>query len=510
MKLLVSDERYYGLGLLPGVISYLALGELLRRRLDTKSVRFPPKLWSALERWATPFYIATYLGTIAVPIWSIAEQGIWAGAWWAVCAICALSAALFRRPAWLYPTLIAGLVAYLATAYIVSPRLTASEALALLVIPGGLFFGVAFATVARTISRSWPTLEVMSGRGRLFAPAWSDPLAACGWFALSLAVGGSVLEPTAGLWAAASAGVLFAVLGTVSRGRAEVWAALVVATVGVEQVLRLASVSLVDQPPRWAFIALILSVISIALRRRSHPMLAVWISPLYFSAIGIAVTAGAGGLLSTLVQLVTGGGRVGLQSLSATAALSGLSLVAHGFDRRQRLLGYVGVGLMDIGYMLELVFFDVGQPQAFAVPAGLYLMSVAFLEWRHGVGTPFKFIVEIGGLTILLGVSLVQAVGFVGAGVDRYAYDTLLLVEGVAVLSIGATLHWRRSFFCGAIAVVLDVLILLADPLRSLNTWYLVAIIGLAMISAVVFIEQRRQRIPFWLNTWRQRLEAWD
>ena len=42
----------------------------------------------------------------------------------------------------------------------------------------------------------------------------------------------------------------------------------------------------------------------------------------------------------------------------------------------------------------------------------------------------------------------------------------------------GPVLHWRRSFFAGALAVVADVAIRLTDPLRSIDTWSLVAIAG--------------------------------
>jgi preprotein translocase subunit SecY len=71
-------------------------------------------------------------------------------------------------------------------------------------------------------------------------------------------------------------------------------------------------------------------------------------------------------------------------------------------------------------------------------------------------------------------------------------------------------LHWRRTFFAGALALVADVAILLVDPLRAINTWYLVAVVGLAMIALVIFVERQRQRIPVWLGEWRQRLETWD
>ena len=111
---------------------------------------------------------------------------------------------------------------------------------------------------------------------------------------------------------------------------------------------------------------------------------------------------------------------------------------------------------------------------------------------------------------MLLGTSLVQAVGFLGAGFDRYVYDTFLLIESVGLFGLGALLRWRKTFFGGGLALVADVLILLADPVRAMSTWYLVAIIGLGMIGVVVFVEQRRQQIPLWLDEWRQRLETWD
>ena len=105
---------------------------------------------------------------------------------------------------------------------------------------------------------------------------------------------------------------------------------------------------------------------------------------------------------------------------------------------------------------------------------------------------------------------LLQATGFLGAGPDRYAYATFLLLESVALFGLGAALHWKRNFFGGGLALVADVLILLVDPLRGMNTWYLVAIVGFIMIGLVVFVEQRRKKIPLWLDEWRQRLEQWD
>jgi hypothetical protein len=288
-------------------------------------------------------------------------------------------------------------------------------------------------------------------------------------------------------------------------GELEVWGSLALTGVAFQQGLRHLNVPPVDQPPLWAAAALVLTLLSFGSRALRVEALGLWRRPLYRASFG-AATAAIGAALGLEVALLS---RAALQPLAATAAVSGLTLVAHGFDRRERLLGYAGVALLEAGYMLQLVLFDVGQPQAFAVPAGLYLLAIAYLEWRRGTGAGIKDVLEVGGLTLLLGVSLLQATGFLGAGAGRHVYDVFLFFESLALFGLGAALRWRKTFFGGGLAVVAGVFILLADPLRAMNTWYLVAIAGMAMIGLVILVEQRRQQIPLWLDEWRQRLETW-
>jgi hypothetical protein len=492
---------YYGLALLPGVLAALLVAEVLRQRGDAAAVNVP-----VVARWATPYFVVAYLGTVAMPMWSRSDQGIWAWAWWAVTLVYALSVAFFRRPVWLYPVVAAAVTAYAATCYVAVPTLSATDALAALVAPGVLLFFGAFALTRHQVSDDAPTLERLGTRP--FAPRWADPLAVAGWTTVALAVFGTAQDPAAGTRTAAIAAVALALLATAWRGRSEAWGALIAAGIAFEDSLRLLAVPLLDQAPRWAMAALVLSLLAIGVRRYRYAggALVVWPRPLFWAAL----VAGAGAIVWALTLQLLSGNRQTLQPLSATLTLSGLTLIAHGVDRRARLLIYLGVGLLEFGYMLQLVFFEVGQPQAFALPAGVYLLSVAYVEWRRGTDSHVKAALEFAGLTLLLGVTLIQALGFLGDGLERHAYATFLLLEGTAVLGLGAVLHWRRSFLAGMAALILDVAILLVDPMRALNTWYLAAVIGLAMIAAVIFIEQRRKQIPFWLNEWHQRLEAWE
>src|SRR5205085_223791 len=199
-----------------------------------------------------------------------------------------------------------------------------------------------------------------------------------------------------------------------------------------------------------------------------------------------------------------------LGALAATTAVAGLTAIGHAFHRRERLLGYLGVALLEAGYMLQLALGHVGQPQAFTLPAGLYVLAIAYLEWRRGSGAGIKALLEVAGLMLVLGAALAQAAGVLDVGAGRYVYDVVLLFESLALFALGAMLRWRKIFFASILALVADVFIVLADPIRAMNTWYLLALVGFTMLGVVVFIEQRRQRIPVWVNDWRLRLEAWD
>jgi len=198
-----------------------------------------------------------------------------------------------------------------------------------------------------------------------------------------------------------------------------------------------------------------------------------------------------------------------LQPLAAAMTISSAFLLINGIVEDRRPLRYLGIALLNGAYSCELLYRQVTAPQAFALPVGLSLLVLAYLEWRRGaVGT--KVLLEIAAVTVLLGTTLLQGCGGLGVGGNRYNYDTFLLLESVAIFGLGALLRWKRTFFAASGALVLDVGILLVDPVRAMNTWYLMAIIGCAMIGLVVFLEQRRQQIPLWIDEVRERLELWN
>ena len=134
-----------------------------------------------------------------------------------------------------------------------------------------------------------------------------------------LAVVGGAADPDAGLRAGALGALTLALLATVWHGSGGGLGEPCVCRVRIRGCVCVCWRSrLVDQPPRWAMLALLMSVLAIGLRRSGWPILALWPRPL---SIGALVASGGAVLLALGLQAYSTE-RQALQPLSATVALA--------------------------------------------------------------------------------------------------------------------------------------------------------------------------------------------
>jgi hypothetical protein len=491
------STRYFGLGLLPGIALFLVGAELLRRRVDGRQPgpRGPEGIWRysagelLIDSWSTPFYLAVQAGTLSMVIYARFDWAVLAVSLLAAAALYGAFAGLFRHPIWLYPTSIAALLGYTAAAHALFPSFAVPDLAVTLIVPVWVLFWLGY----------WVGMK-----DPWHAP-WARPLFAAAVPTVVASSVASIADSGTGLKTSVAYLILLVIYTVLRKDEWGAWVSVAFLAITVQEVLRLAGVPLENQPPVWAAIALAAGLCALALRPVSISSVTVWHRPLYSASLA----AGAVAVFFAVVYEIHYASRSSLQALALTIAVTGLSVVAHGFSRGERMLIYAGIALLDVGSILELVVFKVGQPQAFVLPAGIYLLVVAYLEWRRGSPAKVKNVLETAALIVLLGTTLLQGVGLLGAGGERYTYDAILLFESLAVIGLGMALHWKRPFFGGSAVMVADVLIMLANPVRSMNTWYLVALIGFLMIGLVLFIEQRRRDIPLWVEQWRHQLEAW-
>ena len=92
----------------------------------------------------------------------------------------------------------------------------------------------------------------------------------------------------------------------------------------------------------------------------------------------------------------------------------------------------------------------------------------------------------------LLGAALPGALS--EPGTARHADGVLFLCQALALLALGAWLRWRGSFLGGVVGTATATALLLIDPLRAVDAWYLVGAAGAGIVAAAVVAERRRQR----------------
>jgi len=197
---------------------------------------------------------------------------------------------------------------------------------------------------------------------------------------------------------------------------------------------------------------------------------------------------------------------------AATAAVLGLAgaqAIGEAYRLRRLRLGYAGVALLLAAWAVLLLSNNVAQPQWYALPAGLYLMGIGYLERRVG-RKPLAVIIEALGLAVLLVTTFTQSLDGGAAGLP---YFILLIVEAMGAVAWGALRRLKSPFFIGlaanAINVLAQLVLLFAGP-STLIRWLIIGGTGLFIVGAAVFVERQRERLLTQATAWRETLAAWD
>jgi len=236
----------------------------------------------------------------------------------------------------------------------------------------------------------------------------------------------------------------------------------------------------------------------IAERAQEARPLAVWPKPLTNAAVfltGVAVVV-------TLPAVVTHP-----TAVAAALAFAGALCIAIAYRGRYYRLGYLGLAMLQLAWVLALIVRDVRLPQWYAIPAGLYFTGVGFLERRRRRGL-FAIIVESFGLAVLLVTSFIQSLN----GAEGFPYFVLLLVEGLVVVWWGASRRLKVPFSIGlgasALNVVAQVVVLV--NVYAVNRWFIILGVGLLLVTTAVFVERQRERIIARTQEWQDELETWE
>jgi hypothetical protein len=181
-------------------------------------------------------------------------------------------------------------------------------------------------------------------------------------------------------------------------------------------------------------------------------------------------------------------------------ALIGLLYLAAAFTHRWLGLGYAAMGMLLISWLLQTLYLQQWKNlQFYTIPTGLYLLSIAYLEYQRGHKAQGQWL-DYVGLALMMGSLFWQTMLF------GWGYAFLLGVEGALAFWWGSARRLRRFLYAGMVAVILATIGQLINALWSINQWIVFGAIGLLLVLLAIVIERKLDDIKIW----QESLEAWE
>jgi hypothetical protein len=510
----------YGLALFPGVAVALILAHLLEWRIGRPGPILPswePKSWHLkplLDWWAGPCYAWGTIGALAA-----------VGLSWSDSARLAIALAL-AAATFLYITMRFRSRACL----LLSGALAQGAAVAVIDAWGWLaspaWAALAFLPVTLVTAALALLIEQWRGEGSPLGAKWWR-----GWsrpfyllLAIDLLVGqvAALFHADPGWVVTTTHALLLGLLATVWVQPVLPFVAVGLGVAGLFQGMAWADAQSTDYPVGLALLALGYGLVGYGIRYtwQESQRMRVWHRPLEWTSLGLSAAAlvwvAIAGLdvVDLLVRTLLGRTvsfvdyAVRVQMVMWVLAITGLLYLATAVVRRWYVLGYGAVALLLGAWSLWWRFFmDMAGFQWYAVPAGLYLLGVGWMEWQQGRKALARWI-DRAGMLIWLGTAWWQSLpGVMDSG---WPYALLMGAEALLLVWWGSARRQKRFLYVGATAVVLTAITQAVEPLLSANRWIVFGIAGALLVSIAILVERNLNKIRELSVEMRGRLDGWE
>jgi hypothetical protein len=181
-------------------------------------------------------------------------------------------------------------------------------------------------------------------------------------------------------------------------------------------------------------------------------------------------------------------------------SLVGLLYAAAAAVYRRLRLGYLAIGMLLGAWFLYAFYINLWdnlrEAQWYALPAGLYMLTIGYLEWTRGNKRLARWL-DYAAMFLMMGSLFWQTLSF------GWGFAMSLGAEGFIAFWWGSARRLRRFFYAGMGSVILAVLGLVVNAAQYVNQWITFGLVGLVLIVLTIVVERR-------LKTWQAVLESWE
>ncbi len=521
-KLSIAPE-YVGVALLPAAVVAVTLAVALDRVFGALR-DFPwsePSRWLAAfaERvtiwWALSLYALGFGLAVVSPFFSTTRSDVLALNCLLLVPMGAWAMYYFRLRVWLFATALAGHLAWLFWLRALGWWSDPTEA-ALRFVPVTLVTLAVALWIERRYKEGTPiTLD----RDQV-TRGWSRVLYLYTFADLYLVQAASLEGTEASALVSLAHALVIAGLASLWLSR---WLPYVSATLGVvafqQWIATLDGGDITGWPLALAQLALAYGLLGFGIaslaRVRIHPAVSIWAQPLQrfslaFSfvilpltvwlgvdVIGWTIRALLGADVHQIVRLPVA------QMIVGVFSILGLLYLAAAFSYRRVRIGYAAIGMLLAAWATHVFYVQqwdgLARVQLYAMPAGFYVLSIAYLEWQRG-HKDFARWLDYAAVLLLMGSLFWQTMLY------GWSYALLLGAEGFVAFWWGSARRVRRFLYIGMLGVVLATIAQLINALQSINQWIIFGIIGLLVVITAVLVERKLEE----LKAWREALETWE
>jgi len=184
-------------------------------------------------------------------------------------------------------------------------------------------------------------------------------------------------------------------------------------------------------------------------------------------------------------------------------SITGLLYLTAAVVKHKTRLGYFAGMMLLTGWLIYAFYIqqweDLPLVQWYAIPVGLYLIGIAYLEWQHRNKQWARWL-DYAAMVLMFGSLFWQTM------ILGWKFALLLGVEGLVSLWWGSARRLRRFFYAGILGVVLATVGQLVNALQAINQWITFGIIGSLLVLVAVIVERRMETF----KAWQESLEDWE